>query len=79
MLLTIGAQNSSYLTVLHSVFSGYSCSHVFSSFFDHVERISKADYVPTVTDILTSRIKTSGVSEMEFTIHSTHFKFYILH
>lgn len=43
-------------------------------FFDHVERISKADYVPTVTDILTSRIKTSGVSEMEFTIHSTHFK-----
>lgn len=44
-------------------------SYIYESipyFFDHVSRIGKPDYVPTVEDVLRARIKTIGISETLF-------------
>jgi len=43
-------------------------------FLDHVERVAAEDYVPTIEDILFSRVKTSGVTEVSFTVDDSQFR-----
>jgi len=43
-------------------------------YFEAVDRLASADYVPTEQDVLRSRAKTTGIIETEFTIEKTHFK-----
>ena len=43
------------------------------SFFENLSRISKSDYVPTVEDVLRIRVKTSGITELDFPVGSDRF------
>jgi len=43
-------------------------------YFDNIDRIVNADYVPTEQDILRSRAKTTGIVEIEFDIKKYHFR-----
>ncbi|CAI5453693.1 unnamed protein product [Caenorhabditis angaria] len=43
-------------------------------FFDNVERIAEKDYKPTDTDILLTRIKTTGIVEVAFIIKKVNFR-----
>jgi len=43
-------------------------------FLDNVDRLADPHYIPTVKDVLMSRIKTTGVSELDFTVGKTHFR-----
>jgi hypothetical protein len=38
------------------------------SFFDEAKRITAADYVPDVSDVLRARTKTTGIYETRFTM-----------
>ena len=38
------------------------------SFFNNLERITEVVYLPTETDLLRLRVKTSGLTEVEFKI-----------
>jgi len=42
-------------------------------YLDSIERIGKSGYVPTDADILNSRIKTSGIFEIDFMIETNKF------
>lgn len=44
------------------------------SYFDNIDRIGAADYLPTEQDLLRSRAKTTGIIEIEFDIEKTHFR-----
>ncbi|KAI8381194.1 heterotrimeric G protein alpha subunit B [Radiomyces spectabilis] len=46
----------------------YQLNDSASYYFDCIERIGEADYVPTNQDVLRSRVKTTGISETRFTI-----------
>lgn len=46
-----------------------------SSFFENLDRIVDPKYVPSVSDVLRSRTKTTGVSEIQFTVGKNLFKF----
>jgi hypothetical protein len=50
------------------------CCVCVCSYFGRVEEISKPDYVPTVQDILHSRSKTTGITEIEFEYENTKFR-----
>eukprot|EP00842_Homolaphlyctis_polyrhiza_P006753 jgi/Hompol1/7079/HPOL_005184-RA len=39
-----------------------------TSFFESIDRISSVDYIPTDQDILRSRVKTTGITEMTFRV-----------
>jgi hypothetical protein len=39
-----------------------------------LDRISASDYIPTEQDMLRARVKTTGISEIEFIIDGTKFK-----
>ncbi|KAJ3447094.1 guanine nucleotide-binding protein g(o) subunit alpha [Anaeramoeba flamelloides] len=43
-------------------------------FFDTIETINRIDYVPTDQDIICSRIKTTGISEIQFEIDEIAFR-----
>eukprot|EP01091_Cochliopodium_minus_P016416 TRINITY_DN613_c1_g1_i1.p1 TRINITY_DN613_c1_g1~~TRINITY_DN613_c1_g1_i1.p1 ORF type:complete len:346 (-),score=84.22 TRINITY_DN613_c1_g1_i1:147-1184(-) len=43
-------------------------------FLDSLERISSAEYIPTVEDVLKSRSRTTGIHEMEFVVGKLNFK-----
>mmetsp|Transcript_13445 Transcript_13445/g.34298 ORF Transcript_13445/g.34298 Transcript_13445/m.34298 type:complete len:355 (+) Transcript_13445:90-1154(+) len=43
-------------------------------FFDNIDRIAKEGYVPTEQDVLRSRARTAGVSEMCFQVKSMNFR-----
>uniref|UniRef100_A0A6B2L8W7 Uncharacterized protein n=1 Tax=Arcella intermedia TaxID=1963864 RepID=A0A6B2L8W7_9EUKA len=43
-------------------------------FIKHAERIMSEDFIPTVDDILRTRIKTMGISEISFKIEGNNFK-----
>jgi len=45
-----------------------------SYFFEHIDRISKADYSPNYEDILRCRSRTTGIVETEFQIKNDLFK-----
>ena len=42
-------------------------------FFDEIDRVSAPDYVPSTEDILRVRVKTTGITEIEFTLEETKF------
>jgi len=50
------------LTILHPIF------------FDAIDRISANSYVPTEQDVLRSRARTTGISEIQFNIQEIHFR-----
>lgn len=43
-------------------------------YFDHLDNFARPDYVCTDEDILKGRIKTTGITESEFTIGSSRFR-----
>jgi len=43
-------------------------------FFDHIDRIASPSYIPTDDDILHARVKTTGVTEVKFTVNSRIFR-----
>ncbi|KAH3766322.1 G-protein subunit alpha 1 [Pelomyxa schiedti] len=43
-------------------------------FFENIDRISQPAYVPSVDDVLASRVKTSGVNEIDFVYRNTRFR-----
>mmetsp|Transcript_28985 Transcript_28985/g.32198 ORF Transcript_28985/g.32198 Transcript_28985/m.32198 type:complete len:349 (+) Transcript_28985:37-1083(+) len=43
-------------------------------YFEHLERITQEDYLPTEQDILRSRAKTTGVTETEFEVSKTRLR-----
>eukprot|EP01083_Nonionella_stella_P066222 174187_1 len=45
-------------------------------FWNDMERIKDPKYIPTETDILNVRSRTTGVKQKEFTIKNTHFHIY---
>lgn len=44
------------------------------SYLNDLERIAKADYIPTQQDVLRTRVKTTGIVETHFTFKELHFK-----
>lgn len=42
-------------------------------YFDNVERLSTADYLPTTDDVLRSRVRTTGIVQSDFTIKGVQF------
>jgi len=53
-------------------FQLYDCA---AYLFDNIDRISQEHYIPSVQDVLVTRVKTTGVSEIEFMVNDTKFKF----
>ncbi|XP_005989105.1 guanine nucleotide binding protein (G protein) alpha v1 [Latimeria chalumnae] len=45
-------------------------------FFEHMNRITAAEYCPTETDVLRVRLRTSGVIETQFQINNLTFRLY---
>jgi len=45
------------------------------SFLDSLSRIGTADYVPTEQDILRTRVKTTGIVEIQFDFKKLHFRY----
>ena len=48
----------------------------FSSYFDSIDRISTATYLPTDQDVLRSRVKTTGITENSFHIGDLNYHLY---
>ena len=40
------------------------------SFFDSIDRIGQASYLPDEQDVLRARLKTTGITEIEFQLGS---------
>lgn len=51
-----------------------SCQSFPLSYLNDLERIAKADYIPTQQDVLRTRVKTTGIVETHFTFKELHFK-----
>jgi len=45
------------------------------SFLDSLSRIGTADYMPTEQDILRTRVKTTGIVEVQFDFKKLHFRY----
>lgn len=45
-------------------------------FFENMSRITSPDYVPTETDLLRVRLRTTGVIETQFKVKHLHFRMY---
>jgi len=45
-------------------------------YFDNVERLSTADYLPTTDDVLRSRVRTTGIVQSDFHIKSIDFSMF---
>jgi len=61
---------------IRTVFSRSSEFQLYDSaeyYFESLDRVSRADFVPTVQDVLRSRSKTTGIIETEFTLRNTKF------
>lgn len=54
--------------------SASSSSSSFRSFFDNMTRITSPDYVPTETDVLRVRLRTTGVIETQFKVNHLIFR-----
>ena len=64
----------------HNFFTKYEKNqkhlyYIFFSFFENVDRIANPSYRPTEQDVLLTRIKTTGIVEVEFEIKKVHFRF----
>ena len=49
------------------------------SYLDSLDRIGDRRYVPTVHDILRTRVKSTGIVEYEFEFKSLHFRYIFRH
>lgn len=59
-----------------------STFQTFDSFFAALNRINQPDYIPTETDVLRSRVKTTGIVEMDVvfdgvTVKYVHFAIFV--
>ncbi|KAK3512687.1 hypothetical protein QTP70_023168, partial [Hemibagrus guttatus] len=45
-------------------------------YLNDLERIAKGDYIPTQSDVLRTRVKTTGIVETHFTFKDLHFKMF---
>lgn len=45
-------------------------------YFNHIDRISKPDFLPTDEDILHSRVKTTGIVESTFDVEGQNYRIY---
>ncbi|XP_062842747.1 guanine nucleotide-binding protein G(i) subunit alpha-2a isoform X2 [Trichomycterus rosablanca] len=45
-------------------------------YLNDLQRIAKADYIPTQSDVLRTRVKTTGIVETHFTFRDLHFKMF---
>uniref|UniRef100_A0A1I7XFB6 G-protein alpha subunit n=1 Tax=Heterorhabditis bacteriophora TaxID=37862 RepID=A0A1I7XFB6_HETBA len=45
-------------------------------FFEAIDRICSDDYVPTVQDILMTKVETTGVQEIQYTYKTIHFRIF---
>jgi hypothetical protein len=52
----------------------FTCAVYPHSYLNDLERIAKADYIPTQQDVLRTRVKTTGIVETHFTFKDLHFK-----
>jgi len=43
-------------------------------FFDNIQRFLPNDYIPTIDDVLRSRVRTSGIQEASFMFEGTRFR-----
>jgi len=43
-------------------------------FFQEIDRLATADYIPTEADVIRCRAKTTGIIETEFDVEKTHFR-----
>jgi guanine nucleotide-binding protein G(i) subunit alpha len=59
------AANSNSMTPLNSTLLKESTN---ASYFDSIDRIAQANYLPTDQDVLRSRVKTTGITETTFII-----------
>lgn len=68
--LTVARQSISWMIQLISKFDfnvlDFIVANVLLSFFDALDRISDPNYIPTVADILRTRVKTTGIVEIQF-------------
>ncbi|KAK1900948.1 Guanine nucleotide-binding protein G(i) subunit alpha-2 [Dissostichus eleginoides] len=53
-----------------------SCFKRSRDYLNDLERIAKADYIPTQQDVLRTRVKTTGIVETHFTFKELHFKMF---
>lgn len=56
--------------------SNYQLTDSAKYFFDRLDAITAKDYIPTQQDILRSRVRTTGIVEMEFAIDGNIFKLF---
>eukprot|EP00735_Rhodelphis_limneticus_P003062 TRINITY_DN1426_c0_g1::TRINITY_DN1426_c0_g1_i1::g.27193::m.27193 TRINITY_DN1426_c0_g1::TRINITY_DN1426_c0_g1_i1::g.27193 ORF type:complete len:352 (+),score=132.92,sp/P16894/GPA1_DICDI/54.34/3e-136,G-alpha/PF00503.15/1.1e-129,Arf/PF00025.16/0.28,Arf/PF00025.16/4.1e-11,Miro/PF08477.8/18,Miro/PF08477.8/1.9,Miro/PF08477.8/2.4e+02,Gtr1_RagA/PF04670.7/3.1,Gtr1_RagA/PF04670.7/0.3,AAA_29/PF13555.1/0.024 TRINITY_DN1426_c0_g1_i1:116-1171(+) len=47
-----------------------------SYYFEQIDRINRDDYVPTVADVLRSRVRTTGIVEIQFDFEGLHFRMF---
>lgn len=57
----------------HPAYTAPFCS--LPSYLNDLERIARADYIPTQQDVLRTRVKTTGIVETHFTFKDLHFKY----
>mmetsp|Transcript_55539 Transcript_55539/g.76994 ORF Transcript_55539/g.76994 Transcript_55539/m.76994 type:complete len:351 (+) Transcript_55539:37-1089(+) len=43
-------------------------------YFDEIDRVAAADFIPSEQDVLRSRAKTTGITETEFDVEGVHFR-----
>jgi hypothetical protein len=48
------------------------------SFFDEIDRFATEDYVPTETDVLRARVRSTGIEEADFEFENLLFR-YVVH
>jgi len=56
--------------------SEYQLNDSAQYYFEQMETIAAADYVPTEQDVLRSRVRTTGIVQSDFTIKSMHFSMF---
>uniref|UniRef100_A0A183CS11 G protein alpha subunit n=1 Tax=Globodera pallida TaxID=36090 RepID=A0A183CS11_GLOPA len=60
----------------NEAFEHFHLAALVISFFDQIERIAKKDYRPTNMDILLTRVPTTGVVKLLFTLRNIDFNVY---
>lgn len=72
---TASTDESSHSVYLSCMLKAWSLFlSFFYSYLNDLERIAKADYIPTQQDVLRTRVKTTGIVETHFTFKELHFK-----
>ena len=62
------------LLVLLRKFEHFNSFNIFISYLDALDRLAEPDYRPTEQDILRTRVRTTGIVEIQFTFRKLHFR-----